>query len=60
MYGKLSNAAAAGVGGAGTAGGLASTGVGSVLWMVIAAITLIAVGAAMLRISPRIRRHPID
>ena len=38
------------------AGGLAYTGFGSV-WAVLAGFALVAMGAAVLRIAPRLRKH---
>lgn len=55
MYGKVSTAAAAGAGGAGA---LAYTGV-SVLWYIVAGITLLAAGLALLRIAPKPRKRGV-
>ncbi len=41
---------------AGTAGVLAYTGAGSVLWLILAGFTLIGVGFAALRLTPKRRR----
>lgn len=49
MYEKAGSVAAAGM----TSGGLAFTGLGS-LWLILAAFALLAAGAAMLRIAPRL------
>jgi hypothetical protein len=52
-----------GIGGAAVApglasGGLAFTGVVGIGWMLIAAVTLVAAGLALLRIVPRLRVAP--
>lgn len=52
MYGKLGAVAASG----GAAAGLAYTGA-SVLWYVVAGMTLLAAGLAILRLTPKHRRR---
>jgi len=52
MYNNVTAPAAAG---AATSGGLAVTGA-STIWIVLAGFAMVAVGSALMRIAPKLRR----
>ena len=52
MYNHVTAPAAAG---AATSGGLAATGANS-LWVMLAGFAMVAAGAALMRIAPKLRR----